>query len=68
MLDTLLLALGGGLVQGLVIWGGLRSDQRAMRRDIDRHEHRIDVIDARCMNEARLARIGRIDENYPVHS
>ena len=40
----LAIAIGAGLVTGLVTWGGLRVEIRYLRRDVDRAHWRLDQL------------------------
>ncbi len=43
-MNELLIALGSGLVTGLVTWGGMRVEIRYLRRDVDRAHWRLDQL------------------------
>lgn len=46
-MEALLIAVGSGLVTGLVTWGGLRVELRYLRRDVDHAHHRLDAFERR---------------------
>jgi hypothetical protein len=54
--SPLLIAGVVGLVQGLIIWGGLRVEMRYMRRDVDQAVSRLDAFEQRGLNELSAAR------------
>lgn len=43
-MNEILVALGSGLVTGLVTWGGMRVEIRYLRRDVDRAHWRLDQL------------------------
>lgn len=43
-MNEVLIAIGAGLVTGLVTWGGLRVEIRYLRRDVDRAHWRLDQL------------------------
>jgi hypothetical protein len=43
-MNEILIALGSGLVTGLVTWGGMRVEIRYLRRDVDRAHWRLDQL------------------------
>lgn len=49
-MNEILVALGSGLVTGLVTWGGMRVEIRYLRRDVDRAHWRLDQLPCGGLN------------------
>ncbi len=48
MLEQIISALLGGVVTGLITWGGVRVEMRWIRADLDRAHLRIDWLERRA--------------------